>query len=140
MIKDLPDDIKLDAIEFRSNDSGWLSSVSCVLSNGLESPLFKKSNDDNCGRKTLSLKDMNIRGVHMEWERDDVYDHESTRIDFLGNGQELLCSYDPFRMTMKRSGTLLADNETLIGVYGAFDQKAWIRPFGFIVKVMPVPE
>ena len=84
MIKDLPNDIKLDAIEFRSNDDGQLSSVSCVLSNGLESPLFKLSSDDSCGRKTLSLKDMNIRGVHMECERDHVYDHKSITNQYVG--------------------------------------------------------
>ena len=48
---------------------------------------------------------------------------DAIRIDFLGNGQELLCSYNPCRMTMERSGTLLADNETLIGVYGAFSKE-----------------
>ena len=69
---------------------------------------------------------------------------------FYGKEQELLCSYNPFgkvKSEPQRFRVSLADNETLIGVYGAFKGKDYgafeediIRPFGFIVKVMPVPE
>ena len=67
-------------------------------------------------------------------------DNEKFKIDFFGNGGELLCSFNPYNMNMGGSGPSLADNETLVGVYGAFDDESRIRPFGFIVKVMPVPE
>ena len=62
MILSLPEDIELNALEFKSHGGG-LSSVCCVLSNGLVSPVYQNFANSHDKNEILSLKDKNIKSV-----------------------------------------------------------------------------
>ena len=131
--------VYLQSIKFKSNSSGYLTSVQCNLSNGLSSPTFEQEGlaanyhqhlrtiELNRNRALRQVKAYDNNG---EWP----YLHDLRFLDSSGN---VVHSYDPTNKNYAESSVReIGENEEIIGVYGVKgDNYKWFRNFGFIVKV-----
>ena len=70
MLKGLPKNAYLSSIEFKTNDanSSAISSVRCILSNGLSSLLFQKEGHEHYYSRTIALNSNTVKRVQAKIE------------------------------------------------------------------------
>lgn len=126
--------VKLQSLELKSNSS-VLSSVRCVLSNGISSPVFENENVTHDEEGSMNLggpKPVRFAQAHDE-ESDTI-----SRIFVMDEQRQEIASYNPFEMRNRGPVLKLRDEETLIGVYGVMGKKDYFTSFGFIVKAWEI--
>ena len=122
--------VKLESLEFKSSAS-VLSSVRCVLSNGITSPVFEKEGTIHENNETVRL-DSSTTVRHVQ-----AFDEEAntiSRLYFLDDENQVLSNYNPYNLRQRGPVLKLREEETLVGVYGVLGKKDYFTSFGFIVK------
>ena len=112
--------VRLQSLEMKSNAS-VLSSVRCVLSNGISSPVFE---NENAGVKHDQTEIINLdpsRQIRFLQAYDDG-SQSISRVFFMDESNEEITSYNPFEMKKKGPMLKLRPTETVLGVYGVNDK------------------
>ena len=121
--------VSLQSFEMKSYAS-VLSSVRCVLSNGISSPVFENEQVNHDQDQTVMLSSNKVRFLQANDEGGDSV----SRLFFMDQSRKDIASYNPLEMKKKGAVLKLRDEESLIGVYGVMGKKNYFTSFGFIVK------
>ena len=126
--------VKLQSLEMKSNAS-VLSSVRCVLSNGISSPVFEAPGEVHDTERTLEFTpSTKVRYVQAHDEESDTI----SRIHFMDETKQDIACYNPYEMRKRGPVLRLSDQEVPIGVYGVLGKKGYFTTFGLIVKAWEV--
>ena len=111
-----------------------LSSVRCILSNGISSPVFEASGIEHQNVATLSLgtsrDDRQVRFLQAHDEEGNTV----SRIFFMDDAKKDIAAYNPYNYRKRGPLLKLREEEVLIGVYGVIGENGCFTSFGFIVK------
>ena len=132
--------VRLQALELKSNSS-VLSSVRCVLSNGISSPVIEKSAEltEQGHEKVQMLAFGATSRIAFVQAHDNNLDTIS-RLFFMDEAKNDVALYNPFNLSKKGPVLKLRDEEELIGVYGVCGKADHFTSFGFIVKAWELEE
>ena len=129
--------VKLQSLEMKSNAS-VLSSIRCVLSNGISSPVFefkrKDGEEEDLIHEFTGVVNFGPGDIIRYVQAHDEEQKTISRICFLGEDKQELASYNPFELRRKGPVLKLREEEILIGVYGVLGKEGYFTSFGFIVK------
>mmetsp|Transcript_22817 Transcript_22817/g.28262 ORF Transcript_22817/g.28262 Transcript_22817/m.28262 type:complete len:116 (+) Transcript_22817:662-1009(+) len=112
------------------SNASVLSSVRCVLSNGISSPVFENERVNHDSEQTILLGAAKVRYLQAHDEGGD----NVCRIFLMDANRKDVAFYNPLEMKKKGALLKLRDEESLIGVYGVMGKKNYFTSFGFIVK------
>ena len=133
MIDEMPPDVKLEALDLQKCWGVWyFSSVRCILSNSVASPLFQKVGPVHDHPRSMDLAEVQarakIRAIGASQDAKGMW-----RIQFMDKARNMLYEYNPDRHNHGTTVFEMAANEELIGVYGVKDKQSYFTSFGFLV-------
>lgn len=111
-----------------------LSSVRCILSNGISSPVFEASGFDHSEVATISLGSGRDNKQVRYLQAHDEESNTVSRLFFMDEDKKDIASYNPYNYRKRGPLLKLREEEVLIGVYGVIGKDGFLTSFGFIVK------